>query len=119
MGGHAGSDDNVTSGKLPRSGLVQRTKSKRFDFLRHTYCMFLFAAGTNLKTVQYLMSHDDPATTLGIYTHYVESNGVKAASAIEKMMANLSTAPRIVPIKTPSTPRCKNQNRPTPKTLTV
>lgn len=57
--------------------------------LRHTYCTLLFAANVDLKTVQYLMGHKNPQTTLGIYTHYLKSNGVKAASAITALMDSL------------------------------
>ena len=59
--------------------------------LRHTYCTLLFAAGTDLKTVQYLMGHDDPMTTMKIYTHYCESNGIKAAAAVGALMDSLPT----------------------------
>ena len=65
--------------------------------LRHTYCTLLFAAGVDLKTVQYLMGHKDPETTLRIYTHYLKSNGVKAAGAITALMDSLP-ATNIVPI---------------------
>ena len=59
--------------------------------LRHTYCTLLFAANVDVKTVQYLMGHKDPKTTLRIYTHYLKSNGVKAASAIGALMDSLPT----------------------------
>lgn len=54
--------------------------------LRHTYCTLLFHAGTDLKTAQVLMGHADPAVTLKIYTHYIESNGEKAAAAVGAMI---------------------------------
>lgn len=57
--------------------------------LRHTYCTLLIAAGVDLKTAQYLMGHRDPATTLKIYTHYNEKNGVKAAAAVGALMDSL------------------------------
>ena len=59
--------------------------------LRHTYCTLLFASGADLKTVQTLMGHDDPSTTLRIYSHYVESKGVQAASAVGALMDSLPT----------------------------
>ena len=43
------------------------------------------------------MGHKDPETTLRIYTHYVKSNGVKAAGAITALMDSLPTT-NIVPI---------------------
>lgn len=59
--------------------------------LRHTYCTLLFAAGTDLKTVQTLMGHNDPTTTMRIYTHYVKDKGVQAAAAVNALMESLPT----------------------------
>lgn len=57
--------------------------------LRHTYCTLLFAVGTDLKTAQTLMGHNDPATTLRIYTHYVKDKGNQAAAAVNALMESL------------------------------
>ena len=57
--------------------------------LRHTFCTMLFDADVDLKTVQYLMGHSDPQTTLSIYAHYLDSKGVKAMSAVNKMVDSL------------------------------
>ena len=57
--------------------------------LRHTYCTLLFHAGADVKTAQKLMGHADPSVTLKIYTHYVESNGEKAAAAVGAMIDSL------------------------------
>lgn len=59
--------------------------------MRRTYCTLLFASGANLKTVQYLMGHTDPATTLRVYTHYDESRGIEAASVVGALMDSLPT----------------------------
>jgi hypothetical protein len=37
------------------------------------------------------MGHDDPATTLRVYSHYVESKGIQAASAVGALMDSLPT----------------------------
>lgn len=37
--------------------------------LRHTYCSKLVTKGVSVKTVQYLMGHNNAQTTLNIYTH--------------------------------------------------
>ena len=60
--------------------------------LRHTYCTLLFAAGADLPTVQYLMGHKDPATTLRIYTHYLETSGERAAADLGTLMDSAQTA---------------------------
>lgn len=60
--------------------------------LRHTYCTLLCETGQSVKTAQYLMGHSDPLTTLRIYDHYQEENGVKAASAIDALMSSLPTS---------------------------
>ena len=67
--------------------------------LRHTYCTLLFAAGVDLKTVQYLMGHDDAKTTLRVYTHYLKDTGMKAAGAITKLMESIPET-NIVTIQT-------------------
>lgn len=67
--------------------------------MRHTYCTLLFASGADLKTVQYLMGHADPATTLRLYTHYVESRGIEAASVVGALMDSLPTTNVIHPNK--------------------
>jgi integrase len=81
---------------LTRS-LIRFAKANGFEgvtphILRHSYCTMLFAAKVDLKTVQYLMGHDDPATTLRVYTHYQEENGIEAASAIDALMDSLPTS---------------------------
>ena len=42
--------------------------------LRHTFATRCFEAGMDIKEVQYLMGHTDPALTLAIYTHYCEES---------------------------------------------
>lgn len=38
--------------------------------LRHNYCTMLFECGADPLAAQELMGHEDPKTTLGIYTHF-------------------------------------------------
>lgn len=82
--------ENLTR-SLRRFGSAHGFAGVTPHLLRHTYCTLLFAAGTDLKTAQYLMGHDDPSTTLRVYSHYVESKGVEAASAVGALMASLPT----------------------------
>ena len=45
---------------------------------RHNYCTMLYYAGVPVKDAQYLMGHDNPMTTLGIYTHLDNLNTFSA-----------------------------------------
>ena len=51
--------------------------------LRHTFATLLFAAGVNLKAVQYLMGHSDPSFTMKLYIHYMEHMGAQAREALD------------------------------------
>lgn len=59
------------------SNIVKNYNDKHIDklpkitphILRHTYCSNLIAKGVSVKTVQYLMGHNNAQTTLNIYTH--------------------------------------------------
>ena len=57
--------------------------------LRHSYCSMLFETGTDVKTAQHHMGHDDARTTLNVYDHYEESRGIKTAAAIDNLMNSL------------------------------
>jgi len=82
--------ENLTR-SLRRFGKTNNFPGVTPHILRHTYCTLLFAADVDLKTVQYLMGHADPATTLRIYTHYVKSKGIQAAAAVGALMDSLPT----------------------------
>lgn len=51
--------------------------------LRHTFATLLFAAGVDLKVVQYLMGHSDPVFTMKLYIHYMDHMGVQAREALD------------------------------------
>jgi integrase len=50
--------------------------------LRHLYVSWLIAAGENLKTIQELIGHSRPSTTLDIYVHLFEELKHEAANKI-------------------------------------
>lgn len=56
--------------------------------LRHTFCTILISAGTDIKTVQSIMGHEDSRMTMDIYTHTVEENIFSASDAIEFFLAS-------------------------------
>lgn len=82
--------ENLTR-SLARFGKANGFNGVTPHILRHTYCTLLCETGQSVKTAQYLMGHSDPLTTLRIYDHYQEENGIKAASAIDALMTSLPT----------------------------
>lgn len=83
--------ENLTR-SLARFGKANGFEGVTPHILRHTYCTLLCETGQSVKTAQYLMGHSDPLTTLRIYDHYQEENGLKAASAIGSLMDSLPTS---------------------------
>ena len=91
--------ENVTR-SLARFGRANGFEGITPHILRHTYCTLLFAAGADLKTVQTLMGHSDPNTTLRVYTHYMKSKGIEAASAVGALIDSLPTS-NVIPLEKP------------------
>jgi len=54
--------------------------------LRHTYATRLINSGVNYKTVQVLLGHADPATTLRMYAHAEEGEKRLASDLIGELM---------------------------------
>ena len=52
--------------------------------LRHTYITELILAGANIRRVQYLAGHANPAVTLRIYTHLMENKTEDLAAEVAK-----------------------------------
>ncbi|MBU3213815.1 tyrosine-type recombinase/integrase [Clostridium estertheticum] len=61
------------------------SKSKRLDFLRHTYATKLFERNTKLKTVSELLGHSNIAITADIYTHVMPKGKNDAAESINDL----------------------------------
>ena len=51
--------------------------------LRHTFCTRLIENGVNIKTVQYLMGHSYPGTTMKIYVSVTSSKNSEEMEKIE------------------------------------
>lgn len=67
--------------------------------LRHTFCTRLFDAGTDIKTVQYIMGHADPRVTMQIYNHLNNERLAKESMKIDEYYKKLET-----PVDTKMTP---------------
>lgn len=61
--------------------------------LRHTFCTLQMLGGVDLKTVQYLMGHNDPSLILRTYAHVMKGQTVNAnRSKIVSAMASMPEA---------------------------
>ena len=70
-------------GKPSRSDFVQRAKSKRLDFLRHTGCTRMAESGMDIKTLQYIMGHATLSITMDIYNHIDNSRVISEMQKVE------------------------------------
>lgn len=50
--------------------------------MRHLNASLLISSGTNIKTVQTLMGHSTPVTTMSIYAHEIQSAEAAASAAV-------------------------------------
>jgi len=69
------------------AGVLLDTKPLTYHFhaLRHFYASDLIAAGADLKTLQSLLGHDDPAFTLRQYGHLLPDDESKRRDLVEKL----------------------------------
>ena len=98
--GNAKRKSKLTAGYAERSEAVwsaevwilfwfgYRSKSKRFDLLRHTQATQLLANGVDVKTVQTRLGHAKASITLDMYTHAVPQNDQAAADLVGKLFAS-------------------------------
>ena len=64
--------------------------------LRYTYCTRLILAGVTVNRVQYLMGHEDPQTTLEIYTRLMGHQPEDLIQDVENAFRSKSTASAVV-----------------------
>jgi integrase len=74
-----------------RAGL----RSVRLHDLRHLHATQLLAAGVPVRTVSGRLGHADAATTLNVYSHFLEASDREAADVIGGLLQ--STAPEASP----------------------
>ncbi len=71
---------------VPAAERAGITKHLNWHVFRHTFSTLLAANGEDMKTVQSLLRHANPAITMGIYTHAVSSKKREAQSRVEEMV---------------------------------
>ncbi|WP_319000939.1 tyrosine-type recombinase/integrase [Clostridium estertheticum] len=62
------------------------TKSKRLDFLRHTFATLMLDQNQSLKIVSELLGHTTIKTTADIYSHALVSTKRKANTVIDTLL---------------------------------
>lgn len=58
--------------------------------LRHTAATLFFASKTDFKTVQGILGHSKPSTTMDIYTHDIPEFGVEAVRSLDCLLDSLA-----------------------------
>jgi len=71
---------------VPAAERAGITKHLNWHVFRHTFSTLLAANGEDMKTVQSLLRHANPAITMGIYTHAVSSKKREAQSRVVEMV---------------------------------
>ena len=54
--------------------------------MRHLNASLLISKGTNVKTVQSLLGHSTPVTTMSIYAHEIQSAEAAASAALGEIL---------------------------------
>jgi len=57
----------------------------RLHDLRHTAATLMFQHGADAVTVQHVLGHSTPSTTLNIYVHHTDANNERAASVMNNI----------------------------------
>ncbi|MEU4691018.1 tyrosine-type recombinase/integrase [Actinoplanes sp. NPDC023714] len=77
---------------LAAAGLEQ-TRANGMHALRHLFASTLLDAGENIRAISEWLGHSDPAFTLRVYTHLMQSSQGRARTALDHMMGLLMARP--------------------------
>jgi integrase len=81
---------------VPTAKRAGISKQVSWHVFRHTFSTLLAENGEDVKTVQALMRHANPAVTMGIYTHAVTSKKRDAQSRVVEMILPRDRKPVVV-----------------------
>ena len=79
--------ETIFSGTCPNNNEVAwvcRKKSKRLDFLRHTFASLMHYGGVGIKEISGILGHSNLSTTSEIYTHLLDETFVNQLSVMDK-----------------------------------
>ena len=65
-------------------------KSKRLDFLRHTFASLLLEAGESPKVIQELLGHSMITTTMDTYAHVTDKSKIRAVRTLDTLLGEAS-----------------------------
>jgi hypothetical protein len=77
-------------GAARRAGLTKQIRAHTF---RHSFATHLLQRGTDIRTIQQLLGHNDVATTM-IYTHILQQGGQGVLSASFRKFGNVFFIPQ-------------------------
>ncbi|GAA4963767.1 hypothetical protein GCM10025331_64460 [Actinoplanes utahensis] len=72
---------------------LERTRANGMHALRHLFASTLLDAGENIRAISEWLGHSDPAFTLRVYTHLMQSSQGRARTALDHMIGLLMAPP--------------------------
>ncbi|MBB2941832.1 integrase [Actinoplanes lutulentus] len=72
---------------------LEQVRANGMHALRHLFASTLLDAGENIRAISEWLGHSDPAFTLRVYTHLMQSSQGRARTALDQMLHELMARP--------------------------